>query len=303
MGIIPNLLDKLPSFSKIFSLKTYKDLGTLAKDKVTDILGKIWGNWGDKTGIAGLIPNLMSKIPDIGSMMGDLMSISVEGVSKSQKDKLVDQFGGKAKRNDIETEVGSDEFGWKTIQKEAYDVEIGIVEYFKQIGSIIKEKAMIPVNWVKDKFNSLKATLDNLSLPDWDFGGILNIVKDIGNVVIGGINKALCWVVEKYNSTVNALSLPWGMSDWALIDSPPQIDKWHTGGIVPGGPSAEVPAILQGGEQVIPRSARSQMRGGGEGTNQTFNININSNFSPGDIIRSIAQSGATDEVAYLNTVG
>jgi hypothetical protein len=247
----------------------------------------------------------MSKIPDIGSMMGDLMSISVEGVSKTQKDKLVDQFGGTAKRNDIESEVGSDEFGWKTIQKEAYDVEIGIVEYFKQIGSLIKEKAMVPVNWVKDKYNSLKSLLGNLGLPDWDFGDLMGVVKNIANAVIGGINQAICWVVEKYNSTIGKIGFP---PEWKFVGgmglsiTPPQIDKWHTGGIVPGGPSTNVPAILQGGERVIPRSSRSQMGGGG-GTNQTFNININSNFSPGDIIRSIAQSGATDEVAYLNTVG
>jgi len=299
-GIIPSLLSKIPSFSKIFSLSTYKDLGTLAKNKVSDILGSIWGDWGKKTGIAGLIPNLMSKIPDIGSMMGDLMSITIEGVSRSDKNKLVDQFGGKAKRKDTQKEVGNQ---GKIIDVEAYDVEIGLVDYLKQIGSMIKEKAMVPVNWVKDKYNSLKATLGNLSLPDWSFGDLLDIVKNIANAVLGGINKAICWIVEKYNATIGKLGLPSWMGGWsASISSPPQIPKWHTGGIVPGGPSAQVPAILQGGEQVIPRSER-QMGGGGGGTVQTFNININSTFAPGDIIRSIVQSGATDEVAYLNTVG
>ena len=96
---------------------------------------------------------------------------------------------------------------------------------------------------------------------------------------------------------------PFSVPDWLQVSNIPQIPTWHTGGIVPGGPSSQVPAILQGGEQVIPRSARSQIGGGGGGTSQVFNININSNFSPGDIVRSIAQSGATDEVAYLNTVG
>jgi len=299
MGIIPNLVDKLPSFSKIFSLSTYKDLGTLAKDKVTDILGSIWGSWSGKTGIAGIIPLLVSKIPDVGKLMGDLTSISVKGVSEKDRKTLVDKFGAKQVK---ETHTYGDTEDDVTT---TYDMEVGIVEYFKQIGSMIKEKAMIPVNWVRDKYNSLKATLGNLSLPDWDFGDLLGIVKNIANAVLGGVNQAICWIVEKYNSTIGKLGLPSWMGGWsAHIDNPPQIPQWmHTGGIVPGGPSSNVPAILQGGEQVIPRSARSQMSGGGGGTNQTFNININSNFSPGDIIRSIAQSGATDEVAYLNTVG
>jgi len=298
-GIIPNLLSRLPLFEKIFSMDTYKDLGTLAKDKVTEILGTIWGSWSGKTGIAGIIPLLVSKIPDVSSLMGDLSSISVQGVSKKQRDELVDKFGAK----EVSQQDTFDVFGTQT--GTTFDMEVSIVEYFKQIGSMIKEKAMIPVNWVKDKYNSLKAMLDNLSLPDWDFGDLLSIVKDIANAVIGGINQAICWIVEKYNSTIGKIGFP---ADWKVVGgmglsiTPPQIGKWHTGGIVPGGPSAQVPAILQGGEQVIPRSARSQMGGGG-GTNQTFNININSNFSPGDIIRSIAQSGATDEVAYLNTVG
>ena len=46
--------------------------------------------------------------------------------------------------------------------------------------------------------------------------------------------------------------------------------------------------------------------GGGGSTvtshNQSFNITINSSYSPGDILRSIAQAGAIDETAYLNTV-
>jgi len=287
----------VPSSSDIFDLETYKELGTLAKDAVTDILGTIWGSWSGKTGIAGIIPLLISKIPDVSTLMGDLSSISIQGVSKKQRDELANKFGAK----EVSQQDTFDEFGTQT--GTTFDMEIGIVDYFKQIGSMIKEKAMIPVNWVKDKYNSLKGMLDNMSMPDWNFSGIMQIVKNIGNMVIGGINKALCWVVEKYNSTIGWLKLPDWSTDWATIDSPPQIKAWHTGGIVPGGPSAQVPAILQGGEQVIPRSARSQIGGVGGGTNQTFNININSNFSPGDIIRSIAQSGATDEVAYLNTVG
>ena len=140
----------------------------------------------------------------------------------------------------------------------------------------------------------------HISLPSFSWSGIGTSVRKAVNGITGFINEKICSIFNSYNNmTFGPFSVPARLQ----VTNIPQIPTWHTGGIVPGGPSAEVPAILQGGEQVIPRSARSQMRGGGEGTNQTFNININSNFSPGDIIRSIAQSGATDEVAYLNPVG
>jgi hypothetical protein len=88
------------------------------------------------------------------------------------------------------------------------------------------------------------------------------------------------------------------MPDFLKVD-PPQIPLMHTGGVVPGGMNQQSLAVLQGGERVTPRGQGSVAGGG---MNQSFNITINSNYSPGDIIKSIVQTGSVDSAAYLNTV-
>jgi len=316
-GIIPNLLGRIPSFKTIFSLDTYKDLGTLAKNKVTEILGNIWGDWGDKTGIAGLIPNLMSKIPDFSAMFGDLMTITFENVNLMDSKKFIDKYGGKIieKKGGVEGE-GS---GMGDI---AYDMEIGITDLLKAMGGILKEKAMTPLNWFKDIWAKLRAKLDEFELPSFSLGGLLTGLKNAAvgglNSLIGWINTGICSIVDGWN---NMSIFGFDMGKFTPDIKAPQIPLigggggggggtgsdiiMHQGGLIPGGPNTNVPTTLQGGEMVLPRNrvAGMQAGGGGGNINQTFNININSNFSPGDIVKSITQSGATDEVAYLNTVG
>jgi len=159
--------------------------------------------------------------------------------------------------------------------------------------------------------------LGEFELPSFSLGGLLTGLKDAAvgglNSLIGWINEGVCKIVDGWN---NMSIFGFDMGKFTPDIKAPQIPiigggntddpgVLHQGGLVPGGANANVPAILQGGEMVLPRNrvAGMQAGGGGGNINQTFNININSNFSPGDIVKSIAQSGATDEVAYLNTVG
>ena len=222
--------------------------------------------------------------------IGDLFKIQVEG-TWSEMGKLQDKFGG------------TKSYKGKEDGKYIYELELGVGDILKLMGSMVKDQAMRPINWLKEKYNALKTFMAGISLPGLSWSSIKDTLKDMVNLLIGGINKAILWLIEKWNNTIGLIKIPF--TDWGFkIDNPEsyQIPTWHTGGIVPGGPGSQIPAMLQGGEQVIPRSQR-QNQGSGEGTNQVFNISISSNFSPGDIIKSITQSGATDEIAYLNTVG
>jgi hypothetical protein len=163
---------------------------------------------------------------------------------------------------------------------------------------MIREQAMRPVNWLKEKWSALTTLIADIDMPDLSWSGIKDMFKGVINKLIGGLNWAICKAVGLYNSTIGQI----GIGDFSFSITAPQIPPWHTGGIVPGGPGANVPAMLQGGERVIPRNSVNYAGGGG-GSSQVFNISINSQYSPGDILKSIVQSGATDEVAYLNTVG
>ena len=167
--------------------------------------------------------------------------------------------------------------------------------------------------------------MKNLSFDDvksWSMGKLDflgKIGKTIANKIIGALNKAIDWIIGKWNDTITADFMGFGLPDWITsnITIPegkfkiPTIGSKQIGGLIPGGPGDKVPAILHGGEYVVPSHLVKSLRGGGGGGvgsgsitthNQSFNININSSFSPGGILRSITQSGAVDETAYLNTV-
>ena len=286
---------------------------TLATDRVTEILGDIWGDWGDKTGLAGLIPNLMSSIPNFSSLFGDMMTLTFKDVNQwSDTTLLLKEYGGKLIQNKQEGFGAGSGMGDVT-----HDMEIGITDLLKAMGGILKEKVMAPLGWFKDIWDKLRAKLGEFELPSFSLGGLLTGLKEAAvgglNSLIGWINAGVCDIVNGWN---NMSILGFDLGKFTPDIKAPQIPllgggggddspAGHQGGLVPGGPNTNVPMTLQGGEMIIPRNrvAGMQAGGGGGNINQTFNIQINSNFSPGDIIKSITQSGATDEVAYLNTVG
>ena len=289
-GKIPSWSEIVDKVKEVWAATTdfAGDVGTSVKEWAKGL----WGSWSDKTGIAGIIPNMIDKLKSIDVMgsIGDLFKIQVEG-TWSEMGKLQDKFGG------------TKSYKGKEDGKYIYELELGVGDILKLMGSMVKDQAMRPINWLKEKYNALKTFMAGISLPDLSWSSIKDTLKDMVNLLIGGINKAILWLIEKWNNTIGLIKIPF--TDWGFkIDNPEsyQIPTWHTGGIVPGGPGSQIPAMLQGGEQVIPRSQR-QNQGSGGGTNQVFNISISSTFSPGDIIKSITQSGATDEIAYLNTVG
>jgi hypothetical protein len=179
---------------------------------------------------------------------------------------------------------------------------------------MVKEKFMAPIRWAKEKWDELK-DLSWGDVKDWGLGKLSflgDIGKNIANKIIDALNGAISFVIDKWNNMIvgefMGFSLPnWVQSKLKIENDSFTIPNFAIGGRVPGGPGNRVPAILHGGEYVVPSHlVKDVAAGGGGGTvtshNQSFNITINSSYAPGDILRSITQAGAIDETAYLNTV-
>ena len=245
----------------------------------------LWGSWSGKTGIAGAIPKLMETLGNLDIMgnIGDLFNVNLKESSESYLKLLQMDAGG---LGTIE-KTGEEKYFFQ----HTWSASVG--DLLKHMGTKIKDKAMAPIEWIGDQWDKLQTFMNALpSLGDLSFSSIGTTLKKMINGLVNWINDRICGLFGLYN---NLPLLP-------DVDVPqlPTPFELHTGGIVPGGMNQNRLAVLQGGERVTPRG---QSPGGGGGTNQTISITINSNFSPGDIIRSITQSGAVDSAAYLNTVG
>ena len=327
-GIIPNLIAKMPSWSTIWSTITgwwngLKDIGSAAGTLAKDWASGIWGSWDLKTGIAGFLPKMWENLKDVGSSimsgLGDMFTMDMGLMTSTQVQKLTEQFGSNFDWSWIGSEAGDTHMGGSN--QDLYQVSMDVGQMVKGVGHLLKERVMAPIRWVQEQWEKLK----NLSWDDvssWTMGKLDflgELAQTIGNKVIGALNNAIGWIIDKWNELIVKDFAGFGLPDWITGNISinkgsfkiPTIGSKQIGGLIPGGPGDKVPAILHGGEYVVPSHLVKSLRGGGGGGmgsgsitthNQSFNININSSFSPGDILRSITQSGAVDETAYLNTV-
>ena len=319
-GIIPNLIAKIPSWGAIWG--GIEEKGSSLKNAAVGLASKwaknLWGSWGDKTGIAGLLPKLWDNIKDLGSDlmggMGDLFSVNVGEMTGMMLSNAQAKFGDIFKATGtLGKATGYDPVLGDVFQQGSMTYEANIFDIMKGFGSMVKDKFMTPINWAKDQWDKLQnLTWDDL-IPDINIDGIKEMFKNIANKLIGGFNSVVNGIITKWNDAISTqvwgVGLPWGLGDKLQIpEGTFNIKEFAVGGRVPGGPGNRVPAILHGGEYVVPSHLVKNVAagGGGGGTvtshNQSFNITINSSYSPGDILRSIAQAGAIDETAYLNTV-
>ena len=53
------------------------------------------------------------------------------------------------------------------------------------MGDMVKDQAMRPINWLKDKYNSLKTFMAGIELPDLSWSSIKDTLKDMVNLLIG----------------------------------------------------------------------------------------------------------------------
>lgn len=88
------------------------------------------------------------------------------------------------------------------------------------------------------------------------FAALASKVRGAWNGILGAIKGVINAIIRGWNSiqfTFPSFDLPWGGTFGGFTIGTPNIPTMHQGGIVPGMPGSDVPAILQAGEQVIPR--------------------------------------------------
>jgi uncharacterized protein YoxC len=79
----------------------------------------------------------------------------------------------------------------------------------------------------------------------------------IGTLLSAPFRVAFNFISDAWNNTIGRLS--WTVPGWVPIVggnsiSAPRLPKFHTGGMVPGPPGREMLAVLEGGEEVVPRT-------------------------------------------------
>lgn len=151
-----------------------------------------------------------------------------------------------------------------------FEIFSGIVKKVGEVGSTIfnsiKDAIVTAVNWVKDRFNELIGWFRKV--PGWIGEALAGIGDAIGrafknalNVAIGVIN----WFIRRANDIIHGINV---ISPFADIPKIPEIQRLHTGGIVPGSRGQERLAILEAGETVLPARANGAL-----GSTVVVNIN------------------------------
>lgn len=109
-------------------------------------------------------------------------------------------------------------------------------------------------DWIKRAAESVWDWLRGL--PD----KIKNTFARIADFVSRPFRSAFNMVSDAWNRTIGRLS--WTVPSWVPVIggnsiSAPRLPRFHTGGVVPGPPGAEMLAILQAGERIVPAGASS----------------------------------------------
>lgn len=112
----------------------------------------------------------------------------------------------------------------------------------------LKERTGNVKDWVVEKFDSIVTFITDMP------GKISTAASGMWDGIKNAFKSALNWIIDKWNGLefeFPEMNLgPLGkVGGWTL--GPPDIPRFHTGGRVPGGPSSESLAILQGGEAVL----------------------------------------------------
>lgn len=102
-------------------------------------------------------------------------------------------------------------------------------------------------NGIVDFFAKMPQRIGNAAKGMWD--GIKDAFRGVINTIIGWWNDFAVELRVPTNSFTELI----GLAGKGFRIDTPNIPKLHDGGIVPGVPGTEVPAILEAGERVIPR--------------------------------------------------
>jgi len=145
-----------------------------------------------------------------------------------------------------------------------------VTAVFDIVGNVIQTAWNVisgAFNMIGDKIAWLVGTFGSIK------DGISNAFGTIFDIVTGPFKSAFNFIADAWNNTVGQLSFT--MPDWVPFIGGkgfdmPDIPKFHKGGIVPGPAGAEMLAVLEGGEMILPRNAVQSMAAG-----QSVNLVIN----------------------------
>lgn len=131
----------------------------------------------------------------------------------------------------------------------------------------IKDTATSVADWVTSKWNSVMNFITGLP------ARIRSAASGMWDGIKDAFRGALNWIIGKWNGL--GFTLPsfsaFGQTIGGTRISVPKIPYFHAGGLVPGAPGSEIPAILQAGERVQPIRAV-----GGSGGSEPVSIVIRS---------------------------
>jgi hypothetical protein len=126
-------------------------------------------------------------------------------------------------------------------------------------------------DWFQRAWRASWGWIKNAAANTWDFlkripGWLGTAFGKVSDFITRPFKGAFNYIARGWNNTIGSLS--WTVPGWVPgiggnSISVPNIPYFHTGGKVPGPPSSETLAVLQGGERII--SNGEQMRGQGDG--------------------------------------
>lgn len=245
---------------------------------------------------------------DLAQAQADLAQANLDGeqAQRDQNQALIDAKGAQLDLNDAQHEANPPNLQWWADQINTFAPllqgvvgVLGLVTAAQWlwnaaqlaspitwivlgIGALIAVIVLIATktDWFQKAWSAAWGWIKSAAESAWNF--IKSIPGWIGSAfstVADGISRpfkaAFNWVADAWNNTVGRLS--WTVPGWVpgiggSSISAPKIPKFHQGGVVPGAPGAEMLAVLQAGERVIP----ADRSGGGGGGTLTFAGDTNS---------------------------
>lgn len=144
----------------------------------------------------------------------------------------------------------------------------GIQEKTKAVVEFLKGV----MNWIKENFVTVILAAIDLLTGNW-VGAFMRIKGSV-DAVVGAIRGLINIATEMFNKVKSGnLKIP----------------GFQHGGFVPGAYNQAVPAILHGGERVIPRNGVDVGGNSGGGSPITINMNGNVSMDSGDRVRQLAE--------------
>jgi hypothetical protein len=172
---------------------------------------------------------------------------------------------------------------WTAVTQWIGDRVHDVGAFFSWLGDSIPKWIGAAFDWIKGAFWAVVQF-------HIDAGNkLVDIFKTIGSAILAPFKWAFNEIADAWNKTIGSLS--WHVPDWVPFIggntiSAPRLPHFHTGGVVPGVPGADVLAVLQAGETVIPRTGGAAAGGSA----LTFAGNTDSAFAAA--FMSLVASGA-----------